>query len=492
MKILTKLMVFFVFFGVILAIQGYFGLAGIADMGRLSERLYNDNFIPLTRLLEIYDRFNTTRTLLFRHVYIYDESRFEPLAKQIEASFQEIKEAVDERIASNPDEKEILKLFSQGLKALREKDWSVMALSMDFSKEEALAILNGESYPLFKKLKAQLEGLIVKKSAAARTSYQKTADIRAENRKKLFAVFGAAFILLCLLAWFSRWITRPLKQAVEVANRLADGDLGVKIEIKSRDETGQLLLAMKNMLEKLREIIDNARVMADNVSSGSQQISASSQQMAQGASEQASSVEQVSASIKQMSANISQSAYNAREMQNIAAKVSGDAKAREPAIQKSMHAMKEIVGKTSVVEDIARRTNLLALNAAIEAARAGNHGRGFAVVASEVRKLAERSQIAAGEISTLSVSSAEVAEKTGGMLEKLILDIRQTAELVQQISTASDELDSGTSQVSIAIQEFNRVIQENVGTAEKTAATAMELSVQAGLLQKTIGFFKGI
>jgi methyl-accepting chemotaxis protein len=152
--------------------------------------------------------------------------------------------------------------------------------------------------------------------------------------------------------------------------------------------------------------------------------------------------------------------------------------------------MKEIATKISIIEEIARQTNLLALNAAIEAARAGEHGKGFAVVASEVRKLAERSQAAAGEIGTLSTRSVQVAETAGEMLTKMVPDIQKTAELVQEISAASREQDTGTEQINKAIQQLDQVIQQNASASEEMASTSEELSGQAEQLKATISFFR--
>jgi methyl-accepting chemotaxis protein len=194
--------------------------------------------------------------------------------------------------------------------------------------------------------------------------------------------------------------------------------------------------------------------------------------------------------MEQMTSNIRQNADNAQQTEKIALKSATDARDGGKAVSETVAAMKEIAGKISIIEEIARQTNLLALNAAIEAARAGEHGKGFAVVASEVRKLAERSQAAAGEISHLSTTSVEVAERAGEMLTKLVPDIQRTAELVQEISGASNEQNSGAEQINKAIQQLDQVIQQNASASEEMASTAEELSSQAEHLQESIAFFK--
>ncbi len=288
----------------------------------------------------------------------------------------------------------------------------------------------------------------------------------------------------------NRGITKPLEEAVDVSNALSQGNLNVNVEVKSKDETGLLLTAMKDMVDRLKMIVADVKTAADNVASGSQQLSAGSEQMSQGTTEQAASAEEASSSIEEMNATIKQNADNASQTEKIALKSANDAQESGKAVSQTVGAMKDIAGKITIIEEIARQTNLLALNAAIEAARAGEHGKGFAVVAAEVRKLAERSQTAAGEISDLSASSVEVAERAGEMLAKLVPDIQKTAELVQEISAASKEQTSGADQINGAIQQLNQVIQQNAGAAEEMASTAEELSSQAQQLQGTIAFFK--
>jgi methyl-accepting chemotaxis protein len=285
-------------------------------------------------------------------------------------------------------------------------------------------------------------------------------------------------------------ITMPLKEAVAVSNSLAEGDLKIHIDVKSKDETGQLLSAMKNMVERLKMVVADVKGASDNVASGSQQLSSGAEQMSQGTTEQAASAEEASSSVEEMNATIRQNADNASQTEKIARKSADDAMKSGNAVADTVGAMKDIASKISIIEEIARQTNLLALNAAIEAARAGEHGKGFAVVASEVRKLAERSQAAAGEISHLSTSSVEVAENAGAMLAKLVPDIQKTAELVQEISAASKEQTTGADQINSAIQQLNQVIQQNAGAAEEMSSTAEELSSQAEQLQNTIAFFK--
>ncbi len=271
------------------------------------------------------------------------------------------------------------------------------------------------------------------------------------------------------------------------AKQVAQGNL--MVDLKKRSEKDELMESLANMVDKLKEVVTEVQSAADNVATGGQEMSATAQQMSQGATEQAASAEEISSSMEQMASNIRQNTDNAMQTEKIAVKSASDAREGGKAVTETVSAMKEIATKISIIEEIARQTNLLALNAAIEAARAGEHGKGFAVVASEVRKLAERSQSAAGEISKLSTSSVAIAEQAGEMLNKMLPDIQKTAELVQEISASSKEQDTGAEQINKAIQQLDQVIQQNAGSAEEMASTTEELSSQAEQLKATIAFF---
>ncbi len=279
-----------------------------------------------------------------------------------------------------------------------------------------------------------------------------------------------------------------MEEITEVAKEIADGNL--MVSVKPRSPEDELMIALASMVEKLNGVVNDVKSAADNVADGSKEMSSNSEQMSQGAAEQAASAEEASSSMEQMSSNIRQNADNAMQTEKIAVKSSEEAQEGGKAVAQTVSAMKQIAEKINIVEEIARQTNMLALNAAIEAARAGEHGKGFAVVAAEVRKLAERSQSAAGEISELSASSVEIAEKAGALLANILPGIEKTADLVKEITAASREQDSGAEQINKAIQQLDLVIQKNAGAAEEMSSTAEELSAQAEQLQSAVAFFR--
>lgn len=318
-------------------------------------------------------------------------------------------------------------------------------------------------------------------------------ESNAISTNLVFTVCVIALLLGIILAFI---ITRSILNQLgadpsvimDISGKIADGDLTINFSEYTERMKG-VYSSMKNMVDSLSLVVNNVRNVSEGVVAGSTQLSSSSEQMSQGANEQAASAEEVSASIEEMSANIKQNAENAEETKTIAAKSASDAQKSGAAVFQTVEAMKVIADKISIIQEIARSTNMLALNAAIEAARAGDMGKGFAVVASEVRKLAERSQVAAEEISELSINSVNIAENAGQMLTELVPNIRRTADLVTEITAASNEQSLGASQISKAIGQLDLVIQQNAASAEEMSSTSQSLSAQADELQKSVNFF---
>jgi len=367
------------------------------------------------------------------------------------------------------------------------------------------------------------------KRQMAEQAAQSNEDSRRAQLILIVLVVVSLIVAAIGAVWISINISRSLAKAVDLADAVAIGDLSHKIETFSNDEIGDLVkslnamtanlnataavaneiaqgdltveakplsdkdtlgLALERMVEKLRQIVSEALTAAQNVSAGSQELSASAEQLSQGATEQASSAEEASSSMEEMASNVKQNADNANQTEKIAAQSAKDAEASGAAVGRAVNAMQTIAEKITIVQEIARQTDLLALNAAVEAARAGEHGKGFAVVASEVRKLAERSQAAAAEIGTLSTETVKVAQEAGNMLSKLVPDIKRTAELVEEITAACREQDVGSAQINQAIQQLDKVGQQNASASEEVSSTSEELASQAEQLQSTIAYFR--
>ncbi len=302
----------------------------------------------------------------------------------------------------------------------------------------------------------------------------------------IFLIIGVVGVL-----WYVTRLVRPLEAMVGIAEKMADGDLKYKVNIKTaNDEIGILYNAFSRMRIKLTEIINQIVDGAEQIAAASEQLSTTSMQISQGAAEQASSAEEVSSTIQQITANIHQNRSNASDSEKITADVAlGVARGAE-ASQQSVKAFNDIAERILFIKDIAMQTNILALNASVEAARSGEHGRGFAVVATEVRKLAEHTSEASGLIDDLVQNSKEVVTETGEIMQTIVPQMDSAKRLVQEISLSSEEQASGAGQVNNAIQQLSHVIQQNAAASEEMASSSEELSSQAANLKSTISFFK--
>jgi len=395
--------------------------------------------------------------------------------------------------------------------------------------EEAKQIYASETVPSLESVQALLGEIVDTVNANIMTDQAMLDESKTTLSGVVVLSLVAIALGIFLAAIIARGIVRPLSHAVSVAEALALGDVSVEVPVQGKDEVGQLLqamdkmivstrevagvakeisegnldvqvtersardemlIAMKNMVVNLRDVVGTVQSAAEQVSAGSEAMSASSEELSQGATEQAASAEEASSSIEQMTANIRQNADNARETEKMANKAAEDAEFGGAAVKDTVSVMTQIADKIMIIEEIARQTNLLALNAAIEAARAGEQGKGFAVVAAEVRKLAERSQLAAAEIGEISANSVKVAEVAGTLLDAMVPSIQKTAELVQEITAASLEQDAGAEQIARAIQQLDSVIQANASSSEEMASTSEELSSQAEQMQTAISFFR--
>ncbi|KAA2311402.1 HAMP domain-containing protein [Pseudooceanicola sediminis] len=392
---------------------------------------------------------------------------------------------------ASPQGLEKLMVYRAALARLNDVDERAQSLARDGNAVAAFRLATGEGKRSWQEMEASMADIVAGNRESMGNAEASSNERYDTARITLIALLiGTSIVGIVGAVWITVSISRGLQRGVALASKVANGDLIETVNLSGNDEVTDLLRALNGMVEKLRKVVGEVSLGTGNVASGAGEMASTSEELSQGATEQASSTEEASSSMEQMTSNIRQTADNASETENMAQKSAEDARVSGRAVAEAVAAMKTIAERILVVQEIARQTDLLALNAAVEAARAGEHGRGFAVVASEVRKLAERSQTAAGEISGLSADTVRAAEEAGRMLEGLVPDIERTAQLVSQISGASQELATGASQVNMAIQQLDKVTQENTSAAEEMSSTAEELAAQAETLRASIEFFR--
>ncbi|WP_411380330.1 methyl-accepting chemotaxis protein [Pseudomonas sp. MPB26] len=492
LKISTKLISSFLVVLALTAVMGVFAIAQLGAVNNAAQEI-RGNWMPSMRAAAGM-RFFAANYRLKENRNISTEVAEEKAQAEREAAEArqqfETRLGTYEQMLSNDEDRQLLAGVKSAWSAYLASSQQLFELSRQNQEAQARGVLRGDSKVHFDELTSRLQKMVELNDAGATVAGDKGAALYDSSRLLIIVVLGAALLIgLGLALFIARIISRPLRLAATAAEQLAEGNLNTPIAPGSKDETGMVLNAMRNMVGKLALIIGEVRNAADNLASASEQVSATAQSMSQATSEQAASVEETSASVEQMSASINQNTENAKVTDGMASKAAKEATDGGESVQQTVVAMKKIAQRISIIDDIAYQTNLLALNAAIEAARAGEHGKGFAVVAAEVRKLAERSQVAAQEIGELSSSSVDMAEKAGKLLDEMVPSINKTSDLVQEISAASEEQAAGVAQINTAMTQLNQVTQQNASSSEELAATAEEMSSQAEQLQQAMSFF---
>jgi len=528
----TKLLSSYILLSLLAGVIGWVGVTNIKKIADEDRQMYERINVPISELLAISTSFQRVRVNIRDLITAKtpeERTKFSGRIKELREDLASNCTSFEKTIITE-EARKLFRDLEDARKAYLPLLDRTMQLALAGKTAEANAMLFGDMGKGSRELQNAIEKLATRKVAQAKKMAESNSAT-AKDSVQITVILAAVVMFLAVFLGFfiARIISRPVKELAAAADRMALGDVGVVILADTRDEIGMLANSFRNMVENIKEaavaaekvaggdltvrikvkseadllgtsldamvrnltgIVNQVKSAADNVAAGSQELSSSSEELSQGASEQAAAAEEASSSMEQMSANIRQNADNALQTEKMAVVSAADARVGGKAVADTVAAMKQIAGKISIIEEISRQTNMLALNAAIEAARAGEHGKGFAVVASEVRKLAERSQTAANEIADLSVSSVDVAEKAGEMLSRMVPDIQRTAELVQEISAASREQDTGAEQINKAIQQLDQVIQQNASACEEIASTSEELAAQAEQLQSSIAYFR--
>ena len=492
LKISTKLFILvFITSSIVIAI-GIYGVTNLSTVNSSLETVYKDRVVPLKQLKVISDMY-AIDIVDAAHKMRNGNISFKSGKRNIKKANEVIEKNWKTYLSTNLTRDERI-LADEAEELMKTSNESLESLAAIVEKEDTAGLTRfivTELYPVIDPITSKISELTDLQLLVADVEYTKGDALysKAKVNSYILILIGVTLALIVSIV-IVKSIHKAIDNASSVVSKLSEGDLTVEIDATSKDEIGILLANLKNVIGRFKNVISSVSLTSENIVAASQQLSASSQQMSEGATEQAAATEEVSSSMEEMVANVQHNTDNAQETEKIALKASQDALEGSAAVNNAVGSMKAIAGKISIISEIARQTNILALNAAVEAARAGEHGRGFAIVAAEVRKLAEKSQVAASEINELSLSSVIISERSGALLEQIVPNVQQTARLVEEITASSLEQSQGAGQINNAIQQLNQVTQQNAATSEEMAASAEELSSQAEHLKETVSFFK--
>jgi methyl-accepting chemotaxis protein len=541
MKVATKLFGSFFVVLVLMAALGGYAISQLALVNEATSDLAN-NWMPGMRdLIEIKSNVNHERLLQYRLLAATDADNVADANRELDEDVAALQKLDDDyiKLIDSPEERRLYDAYKPERDMFLAEQQKVVDLVKQNRNAEAIALLNGDAMKHYNAIREATVRLAMIDIDGSAKSAADAGAIYAKTRMWTVVILVVCVALALLMAFIiTRSLTRLLggepAYAAQVMQKVSLGDFTVDVAVRAEDNSS-LLYAIRQMVSsagdsigdvvrvmgamaqgdltqsidkpyqgsfgemktyvndtvsKLSQVVTEVNGGAEALASASEEVSATAQSLSQASSEQAAGVEETSASIEEMTSSISQNTDNAKVTDGMAAKAASEASEGGEAVKATVAAMKQIAQKIGIIDDIAYQTNLLALNAAIEAARAGEHGKGFAVVAAEVRKLAERSQIAAQEIGTVASSSVELAERAGTLLDTIVPNIRKTSDLVQEISAASEEQAAGVGQINAAVTQLSQTTQQNASSSEELAATAEEMSTQAEQLQHTMSFFK--
>jgi len=507
LRISAKLLVSFMAVLALTVVVGVFSIVQLSKVNAMTTDI-TTNWMPATRtLLEIKGLRARYRSIELQHILSDTLTEMSEYEKAMNNSWNELQTRLVEyeKLISEPEEREIFPVYKKTLAQYSAEHDKVIALSRAQKKDGATAIIRGESLKLNGELNDMIDKLVAVNLAGAAKADDTAKAVYAGARVWVIGLLvGSIVVGLVLAVIIARAVSRPLSDAVKVAQSVAAGDLTSRIDAQTRDETGMLLAALKEMNDSLVKIVSEVRTGTDTIATASSQIASGNQDLSSRTEEQASSLEETAASMEELTSTVKQNADNARQANQLAVSASEVAVRGGSVVNQVVDTMgsinassRKIVDIIGVIDGIAFQTNILALNAAVEAARAGEQGRGFAVVASEVRNLAQRSAAAAKEIKTLIGDSVEKVEEgskqvaeAGRTMDEIVDSVKRVTDIMGEITAASQEQTSGIEQINQAITQMDQVTQQNAALVEEAAAAAGSLQEQATSLVKSVSIFR--